>query len=852
MAMRKKGDFRPGFPFPSGWCNVTPMQNKPELMAPAGSVDAGYAALHYGADSIYLGLKQFSARADAANFTPEELDAITAYAHSLQPGRKVFVTVNTLVLQDELAGLIEQLGTLADIGVDALIIQDLGVLRIAKKHFPELRLHGSTQMAVHNRAGVEALKDLGFARATLARELTLDEIREVVEQVPGIETEIFVHGALCYSYSGLCLFSSHRLGRSGNRGRCAYLCRDAFSVQGSTLGVGRSAFDVPADLSAVAFAKAEGRFLFSMKDLALPAEVAELGKAGVTSFKIEGRMKSPLYVAATTNYYRKLIDGNASAAERKELEADIQTIFSRPWTELYTRSRAAKDVIDSDTVGHRGTPIGTVDMVLDKRVLRFRTNRAIEVHDGLQIDIPGEAKPFGFPVDALRLAGEYKHTFEAPANTSVEVMLPDEHPEIPRGATVYHASSQDVKQRYPFDRPKPGAFRARRPLDVTIEIAPDKLVARAGAEVTMAGTFSPAKDVRKTEEAARNAFGKLGDTRFELGRLEISNPGNLFVPVSQMNDLRRRITSEVEKELADALSHRIQHIQGVVSAHSKLEIGNLKFAWSLKVDRINHLKDFADEDWKDLDEVVVEIAEDPVDTLKTLLRQLPRDHVRLALPMITRKWEEKEIADKIVELQRAGWTKWEAANVSGWNFLKLEPAFVEPSAGKPGNLAADWSVYVTNSEAAKQVMDMGASRFTLSPEDGRDNMEQLLAEFGAKATVIVYQDTPLFISESCVRATTEPCPGKAKCSFETTELVSSHGDDVIAVNRDCRTILISKEPFCLGARLRDLDEAGASSLRADFINRPYKPSEVVELWRALRDGRNPPRGHIGNFDRGLQ
>ena len=294
------------------------MQTKPELMAPAGSLDAGYAALHYGADSIYLGLKQFSARADAANFTPEELDAITAYAHSLQPRRKVFVTVNTLVLQDELSGLVEQLGTLADIGVDALIIQDLGVYRIAKKHFPELRLHASTQMAVHNRAGVEALKDLGFARVTLARELTLDEIREIIEAVPGVETEVFVHGALCYSYSGLCLFSSHRLGRSGNRGRCAYLCRDEFTDDGRP---------------------AKG-FVFSMKDLALPGEVAALGKAGVTSLKIEGRMKSPLYVAATTNYYRKLIDGNVSPAERKELEADIQTIFSRPWTELYTRSRA--------------------------------------------------------------------------------------------------------------------------------------------------------------------------------------------------------------------------------------------------------------------------------------------------------------------------------------------------------------------------------------------------------------------------------------------------------------------------------------------------------------------------------
>ncbi len=787
-------------------------------MAPAGSVDAGYAALHYGADSIYLGLKKFSARADAANFTPEELDEITAYAHSLAPRRKIFVTLNTLVLQDELPGLIEQLGTLADIGVDAVIIQDLGVFRLAKKNFPALRLHGSTQMAVHNRAGVEALKDLGFARATLARELTIGEIREIVETVPGIETETFIHGALCYSYSGLCLFSSHRLGRSGNRGRCAYLCRDEFTTRDG-----------------------KGGFVFSMKDLALPQEISELAKAGVTSFKIEGRMKSPLYVAATTHYYRKLIDGKLSPAGMKELEADIQTIFSRPWTELYARSRDVHGVVDSETVGHRGTPIGTVDMVIDNRVLRFRTSRAIEVHDGLQIDIPGEAKPFGFPVDALRLAGEYKHAFEAQADTSVEVILPAEHPEIPRGATVYHASSQEVKQKYPFDRPKPGAFRSRRSLDVSIEVASDKLVARAaGTEAAIAGSFSPAKDVKKTEAAARGAFEKLGDTRFVLGRLELENPGNLFVPVSQMNELRRQLAEEAEKKRAEELALQIRRVQDNVDVgNSKLETGNSGFLWSIKVDRVGHLDDFTEDDWGE--EVVVEIALDPLDRLKTKLAKLPRERVRLALPMITRKWEEEEIAGKIVELQRAGWTKWEIANVAGWRYLKLET----------GNLATDWSVYVTNSEAARQVMDMGATRFTLSPEDGLDNMEQLLAGFGEKATVVVYQDTPLFISETCVRTEALPCPGPAKCRREPLEMTSSHGDDVIAVNRDCRTILIGKDPFCLGRRLDDLKSAGAVSLRADFISRPYKPPEVLDLWRALRRGKNPPSGHIGNFDRGL-
>ncbi len=201
-----------------------------ELFAPAGGPDAAFAAFHYGADAIYLGLKKFSARAEAENFTLEELTEVVAYAHSLQPRRRVFVTINTLIRQDELIELVECLAALVNIGVDAIIMQDLGVYHLVRRYFPEIELHASTQMAVHNRAGAEALRQMGFQRAVLARELTFEEVNDVTAE-SGIETEVFIHGALCYSYSGLCLFSAQTLGRSGNRGKCSYSCRDSFEVQ---------------------------------------------------------------------------------------------------------------------------------------------------------------------------------------------------------------------------------------------------------------------------------------------------------------------------------------------------------------------------------------------------------------------------------------------------------------------------------------------------------------------------------------------------------------------------------------------------------------------------------------------
>src|SRR5207302_6955324 len=233
------------------------------------------------------------------NFTLDEVGEITAYAHSLTPRRRVFVTINTLVRADELAELIDDVAALADIGVDALIIQDLGVYHIVRRHFPELELHASTQLAVHNRAGAEALRRLGFQRVVLARELTFEEVRAITA-ASGIETEVFIHGALCYSYSGLCLFSSQTLGRSGNRGKCAYSCRDSYEVADAPLTL--------RDGSAVQRDPRTG-FPFSMKDLALPDHLPALRAAGVSCFKVEGRKKSPLYVATTTDYYRRLLDG---------------------------------------------------------------------------------------------------------------------------------------------------------------------------------------------------------------------------------------------------------------------------------------------------------------------------------------------------------------------------------------------------------------------------------------------------------------------------------------------------------------------------------------------------------------
>jgi putative protease len=824
----------------------------PELLAPAGGPEAAFAAFHFGADAIYLGLKKFSARAEAENFTLDELDEVTAYAHSLTPRRRVFVTVNTLIRQDELGELVEALVALDEIGVDAVILQDLGVYHLLRTRFPRLELHASTQLSVHNRAGAETLNRLGFKRVVLARELTFEEVRDVTA-ASGVETEVFIHGALCYSYSGLCLFSAQTLGRSGNRGKCAYSCRDSYEVRGAPLEL-RDGSPVRRD--------PRTGFPFSMKDLALPDHIPALRAAGVSCFKVEGRKKSPLYVATTTEYYRKLIDGRLDDGERPALEADMQTVFSRPWTRLFVQSHKDKEVADRDTVGHRGTPIGQVEAVTGDR-LRFRTNRALERHDGLQVDLPVLGKPFGFAVERLwvvtpRRQGQRREVFEAPAGSLVEVNLPRDHPTLPAGAPVYCSSSQAVKQRYRHERPKPGLHRTRQLVDITLSLTPSELAAvgRVAPDVevqrTLPGPFAPAKDAAAMAGAAAATFAKLGQTRLDLGSFTFRNDTGLFVPVSRLNQLRRDLTAALENELDRRRADRVERLRAEVCPTAPAQKKTAAFRWSLKVDRVGFLDALQPEDYTDIDEIIIDVARDHPAVLQERLddwaRRVGRGRVRLALPALTRAWEEKGVRHKIEQLRAAGWAKWEAANLSAWGFLGLDTD--SPTSGV--DLATDWSVYAINRLAAAELLGRGVTRFALSPEDGLENLRSLLAEFAGRATLIVYQDTPLFLAESCAYANLiGGCPSKANCKFESMEMESSHGEQVTALDYHCRTIVLNRGPFCLSTRLGDLARAGAVNLRADFVYRSYDPAMVCDRWRAVRAGRPVPGGHAANFDRGI-
>ncbi len=350
--------------------------NHPEILAPAGGLEQLISAVRSSADAVYLGLDRFSARSSAENFTPENLKKAVSYAHARNV--KIYVALNTLITDSEYEDAKNVVKSIAEAGVDGVIVQDFAIAEIIKKHCPELRLHASTQTAVHNVMGLEALKKLGFVRAVAPRELTKDEIKTMCE-VPDIETEVFVHGALCMSVSGMCYLSSMLGGRSGNRGRCAQPCRLDFKCHNRTHAL-------------------------SLKDSSLIKYIPELSEIGVSSLKIEGRMKRPEYVAAAVNSCKKSRDGLSYDSE------SLRSVFSRSgFTDgYYTGSRnldmfgyrlkddvtAAKDVLNSlallykDEIQSAGI---SVDFHADKN------SSFVTVSDGVNSvkingDTPEEAK----------------------------------------------------------------------------------------------------------------------------------------------------------------------------------------------------------------------------------------------------------------------------------------------------------------------------------------------------------------------------------------------------------------------------------------------------------------------------
>ncbi len=500
----------------------------PELLAPAGSFDALVAAVAAGADAVYLSGTRFGARRYAANFAEEDLAEAIEYAHLR--GVRVYVTVNTLIRDAELADVAAYLLRLYAMGADAVLVQDIGVAAVVREVVPELPLHASTQMTIHNREGVVWAAEHGFSRVVLAREMPLSDIEAITRdaRTHGVGLEVFVHGALCYCYSGQCLLSSVIGGRSGNRGMCAQPCRKPYDLLvGKTDDYGR-----PVDLRRVPHPDA---YLLSTRDLAVYPNLDAVVAAPVASLKIEGRMRSPEYVATVVDIYRRALDGIAGGGWRPSDE-DLQNLalaFTRGFTTGYLLGD--REVMGRDLPGNRGVFVGTVASFNPRR--REATVRLA----GSLVPAPGDGLAVCF---ARSGAGEGMVVRTQPSVQGDRMILGVPFSAEP-GSQIFltkrAALGEQARQIAARERPSIPldvnlSFEGATPLLEGCMAAPD------GRELRFrmrGNAMEPARSRPLTAEQIETQLAKTGGTPFLIRRMRLDYLGGLFAPLSELNRLRR-------------------------------------------------------------------------------------------------------------------------------------------------------------------------------------------------------------------------------------------------------------------------------------------------------------------------
>ena len=483
-----------------------------ELLVPVGNMDSLKAAVMNGADAIYLGGKRFGARAFAGNFSDEEMILAIHFAHLY--GVKIYVTVNTIVFESELEDVYNYCLFLHKTGVDALIVQDLGLMYLLKRRLPNLEIHASTQVHNVSESGLRILEDLNVKRVVFARELSLATIDSYKTSM---EKEIFIHGALCVSYSGECLFSSVLLGRSGNRGECAQVCRLPYKL-----------------LENDEFIKTDSKYLLSTKELKTVSKFKEIMDSSVKSLKIEGRMKSPEYVACVTRLYRNLIDYYYGKDDLRisEYEEDLKVIFNRQYTYGYLFNATNDEIINIHTSNHVGVHLGKVFKVTSKYIyikLDFQLNQG----DGIRINETNDGMIVNFLYDeSLKLTSVCKN-----------IAVIDKKIKASVGDSVNKTSDITVINKYrelPVRKVDIDVTFTHSGNQATLEITDGINVVKKEADIVF-----PSKNISIKKEDIIKQLSKLGNTPFKIANISIGEFESKFINIKDLNAMRRNAVEEL-------------------------------------------------------------------------------------------------------------------------------------------------------------------------------------------------------------------------------------------------------------------------------------------------------------------
>ena len=498
---------------------------KLELLAPAGDIKAFYAAIEGGADAIYLGGKMFGARAFSQNFSKEEIIEAIKYAHLY--GVKVYVTCNTLVHEHEVNDFIDYVEFLHKNNVDAILVQDLGMFDYLRKTYPNLEIHSSTQMHIHNFSGVKLMQELGIKRVVLARETTIDDIKKIKKETD-MDIEVFVHGALCVSYSGQCLMSYFNGKRSANRGECAGCCRLKYDVIDSNGNV----------------LNKDDKYPISMKDLNSLERIGQLIDADVDSLKIEGRMKSPAYVYLVTSLYRQAIDSyykdKKVVIDKKKLH-DLKVVFNREYTKGFLFNEDNNNIINMKSSNHQGVEVGTVIKAKNNHV-EVKLSDEVFIGDALRILSSKE--------DAIILNNFYiKNKLVKEAHKG-DIISFDTHEKIDYNASILKTASAKINEEI---NTIINSKLRRVPITVNITAKvnePLKIVATDGKNSVREESIILESSINRptSKEELEEKINRLNDSAYVINSLKINIDNNVFVPLKIFNDLRRTVIEKLNEK----------------------------------------------------------------------------------------------------------------------------------------------------------------------------------------------------------------------------------------------------------------------------------------------------------------
>lgn len=839
----------------------------PELLAPAGTLDAVRAAVANGANAVYLGASMYNARDEGAQLSLEELAIACAVAHARQV--RVYLTFNVLIKPDELQDALRYLGECVDRGVDAAIVQDLGVVRLIRQVYPELEIHGSTQMTVHDESGALVMQQLGIDRVVLARENTLSDIRHIRDAVPELGLETFVHGALCIAYSGQCFMSGMISERSANRGSCAQSCRKDYTLQDEATG-----------------ATLDSGYLISAKDLAAHDHLEEIARLGVGCLKVEGRKKKPEYVATVTSAYRGWLDGIARGETGRvptvEEVTPLVQIFSRGNTGGMYGGRQGREYITRTQPDNRGLPLGDV-VGVEGQSLRVRVSHPLAVGDGLGFEPPATDSfaSTGGTVQAVRTLNEGAGHFVQ----LVEMRMSSSR----RNAPTVQAGWRVVRTHdVTLLRTAQGSFAhvtLPERADVTrVDVrifghagGPLKTHWQAGAlDVLVRGTvpLAPASKRALDIPQLREQLGRLGETAFKLGTLDHSGLGEgLFLPVSELNRIRQEAVEQLTEQAGwEQMSVTASREAAIEAAVSTVRVRNRDG------DRTAHVADNATDAAAepvamravvhDLDDAraamqggATEIVLDPflrhpmppLARVAALQDELARHGVglRLRTPSIVRPDERRRIA------------KWLALDLP---WLSGHLGLVAEAGAAGRDVIADYAVNVFNQHTAALMFDLGATRLVASIELTVNEVRNVVAPWqGRGFDVLVYGRPEGMIIEHCVlsaafdRAPTT-CRDLCVQKHPNVSLTDPAGYTfAVATDSACRNRLLHSRPVDASEYLPSLWSLGVRGYHLVF-NVPGEPVEtIVRAYRsafaALADGVEPELGTTrallnGAFTRG--